>query len=117
MFYFLFTIINESRVVVAGLGMVAISFIEKLLSRSSPKSNPSSPQYTITAIGDEPHLAYNRVGLSQYFNDRSVTSLLLNPETWYQESEIKQRLSVQLGVRVQSIDTVVFAIRNVVWRA
>lgn len=95
----------DSRVVVIGLGMVAISFIEKLLSRSSPKSNPSSPQYTITAIGDEPHLAYNRVGLSQYFNGRSVTSLLLNPESWYQEPEIKERLSVRLGLRVQNIDT------------
>lgn len=34
-------------------------------------------------IGEEPHLAYNRVGLTSFFQHRQVESLYLNPEAWY----------------------------------
>lgn len=37
----------------------------------------------MVVIGDEPHLAYNRVGLTSFFQHRQVESLYLNPETWY----------------------------------
>lgn len=39
-------------------------------------------QYSITVIGEEPHLAYNRVGLSSFFEHREVENLYLNPREW-----------------------------------
>lgn len=39
-------------------------------------------EYSITVIGDEPHLAYNRVGLSTFFEHRVVENLYLNPKEW-----------------------------------
>ena len=47
---------TKRRVVVVGLGMVAISFIEKLL-----KLDAESKQYEVTVIGEENYLAYNSV--------------------------------------------------------
>jgi nitrite reductase (NAD(P)H) len=36
-------------------------------------------------IGEEPHLAYNRVGLTSFFQHRQVENLYLNPKSWYGE--------------------------------
>ncbi|SPO06986.1 probable NAD(P)H-nitrite reductase [Cephalotrichum gorgonifer] len=67
----------RKRVVVVGLGMVAVAFIEKLMKRDVKK------EYSITVIGEEPHVAYNRVGLSTFFEHRVVEDLYLNPTEWY----------------------------------
>jgi nitrite reductase (NAD(P)H) len=48
--------------------MVGIAFIEKLLGLDSQK------KYFIITCGEEVHLAYNRVGLTEYFEHRNVTS-------------------------------------------
>lgn len=48
---------KRERIFVVGLGMVGIAFIEKMLSLDTIK------RYHITTCGEEPHLAYNRVGL------------------------------------------------------
>jgi NAD(P)H-nitrite reductase large subunit len=50
---------------------------EKLL-----KLDSRSREYNITVIGEEPHVAYNRVGLTTYFDHRKVENLYLNPVTW-----------------------------------
>ena len=39
-------------------------------------------EYDIVVIGDEPHVAYNRVGLTSFFQHRKVEELYLNPESW-----------------------------------
>jgi nitrite reductase (NAD(P)H) len=39
-------------------------------------------EYDIIVIGEEPHLAYNRVGLTSYFQHREVENLYLNPKEW-----------------------------------
>jgi nitrite reductase (NAD(P)H) len=39
-------------------------------------------EYDIVVIGEEPHLAYNRVGLSSFFEHRKIEDLYLNPEEW-----------------------------------
>lgn len=39
-------------------------------------------EYSITVIGEEPYLAYNRVGLSTFFEHRVVEDLYLNPKEW-----------------------------------
>ena len=33
-------------------------------------------------IGEEPHVAYNRVGLTSFFEHRKVENLYLNPTEW-----------------------------------
>jgi hypothetical protein len=39
-------------------------------------------EYDIVVIGEEPHLAYNRVGLTSFFQHRIVENLYLNPKEW-----------------------------------
>ncbi|KAK3821106.1 MAG: hypothetical protein J3Q66DRAFT_332614 [Benniella sp.] len=72
----------STSIVIVGLGMVGLSFIEKILEYDTAK------KYTITAICEEPLVAYNRVGLTQYFSHRSVDQLLMKPEQWYHENNI-----------------------------
>ncbi|KAL2266140.1 hypothetical protein VTJ83DRAFT_5492 [Remersonia thermophila] len=69
----------RKRVVVVGLGMVGISFIEKLL-----KLDARTREYDITVVGEEKHVAYNRVGLTTFFEHRKVENLYLNPLEWYE---------------------------------
>ncbi|KAL8363696.1 hypothetical protein RB601_009457 [Gaeumannomyces tritici] len=73
---------NRKKVVVVGLGMVGISFIEKLL-----KLDARSREYDIVVLGEEKYLAYNRVGLTSFFEHRKVDSLYLNPQEWYDAIE------------------------------
>lgn len=54
---------------------------EKLL-----KLDVRSREYDITVIGEEPHLAYNRVGLTSFFEHRNVEQLFLNPLSWYEKN-------------------------------
>ncbi|XP_044716323.1 pyridine nucleotide-disulfide oxidoreductase domain-containing protein [Hirsutella rhossiliensis] len=67
------------RVVVVGLGMVAMAFLEKLF-----KYDARAREYSVTVLGEESHLAYNRVGLTSFFQHRKVDELYLNPLEWYQ---------------------------------
>ncbi|KAK0641240.1 hypothetical protein B0T16DRAFT_211969 [Cercophora newfieldiana] len=88
---------SRKRVVVVGLGMVGISFIEKLL-----KLDARAREYDITVIGDEPHLAYNRVGLTSFFEHRKVENLYLNPREWY-EGVADGALGYHLNTKVTDI--------------
>ncbi|KAK0617415.1 hypothetical protein B0T14DRAFT_498432 [Immersiella caudata] len=88
---------GRKRVVVVGLGMVGISFIEKLL-----KLDARAREYDITVIGDEPHLAYNRVGLTSFFEHRKVENLYLNPREWY-EGVADSALGYHLNTKVTDI--------------
>ncbi|KXS99170.1 hypothetical protein AC578_3054 [Pseudocercospora eumusae] len=89
----------RKRIVVVGLGMVGVAFIEKLL-----KLDAKRQEYAITVIGEESHLAYNRVGLTSYFQHREVENLYLNPASWY-ASMPEGSLSYHLNTVVTSIDT------------
>lgn len=90
---------QRKRVVVVGLGMVGIAFIEKLL-----KLDVKRREYDVVVIGEEAHLAYNRVGLTSYFQHREVENLYLNPASWY-ASMPQGSLSYHLNTLVTSIDT------------
>ena len=46
------------------------------------KLDARSREYDITVIGEEVHLAYNRVGLTSFFDHRKIENLYLNPEAW-----------------------------------
>lgn len=52
-------------------------FSEKLL-----KLDVKRREYDVIVIGEENHLAYNRVGLTSFFQHRKVENLYLNPEDW-----------------------------------
>lgn len=60
--------------------MVGIAFVEKLLKYDL---DGGRDEWAVTVIGEEPHVAYNRVGLTTYFEQRNVESLYLNPLDWY----------------------------------
>jgi nitrite reductase (NAD(P)H) len=90
---------NRRRVVVVGLGMVGIAFVEKLL-----KMDVKRREYDVTIIGEESHLAYNRVGLTSFFQHREVENLYLNPQSWY-SSMPDGSLSYHINTLVTSINT------------
>ena len=50
---------------------------EKLL-----KMDARRREYDVVVIGEEPHLAYNRVGLTSFFQHRRAENLYLNPKEW-----------------------------------
>ncbi|KAI4129400.1 MAG: hypothetical protein LQ347_003781 [Umbilicaria vellea] len=70
---------QRKKLVVIGLGMVGIAFIEKLM-----KMDAKRREYDIVVIGEEAHLAYNRVGLTSFFQHRKVENLYLNKREWYE---------------------------------
>ncbi|KAF7349262.1 NAD(P)H nitrite reductase [Mycena sanguinolenta] len=72
---------DREVIFVAGLGMVGIAFIEKLLTLDVQQ------KYFVVTCGEEPYLAYNRVGLTEYFEHRNVEDLYLNPPSWYAEQK------------------------------
>ncbi|WQF83739.1 Putative nitrite/Sulfite reductase ferredoxin-like domain, nitrite/sulphite reductase 4Fe-4S [Colletotrichum destructivum] len=90
---------ERKRLVVVGLGMVGIAFIEKML-----KLDARANEYTITVLGEEPHLAYNRVGLTSFFDHRKVENLYLNPEEWY-HSTPQGSLGYHVNTKVTDIDS------------
>ncbi|KAJ4293876.1 Nitrite reductase [NAD(P)H] [Collariella sp. IMI 366227] len=89
---------TRKRVVVVGLGMVGISFIEKLL-----KLDARTREFDITVIGEEKHVAYNRVGLTSFFEHRKVENLYLNPLDWY-DTILDGALTYRLNTKVTLID-------------
>ncbi|KAH9907368.1 nitrite reductase [Xylariomycetidae sp. FL2044] len=91
---------KRRKVVVIGLGMVGIAFIEKLL-----KLDARAREYDIVVIGDEPHLAYNRVGLTSFFSHRQVKNLYLNPEDWYASYAPESQLGYHVNTLVTGIDS------------
>jgi len=50
---------------------------EKLL-----KMDAKRREYDVIVIGEEPHLAYNRVGLTSFFQHRKAENLYLNAKDW-----------------------------------
>lgn len=39
-------------------------------------------QYDIIVLGEEPYVAYNRVGLTSFFEHRKIENLYLEPKEW-----------------------------------
>jgi len=61
-------------------------------------------EYDVIVIGEESHLAYNRVGLTSFFQHRQVENLYLNPKEWY-GSMPEGSLNYHLNTLVTSIDS------------
>ncbi|KAI0820586.1 nitrite reductase [Trametes gibbosa] len=96
---------ERKTIVVVGLGMVGIAFIEKLLDLDTTQ------QYRIVTCGEESHLAYNRVALTEYFQHRNIEKLYLNPAEWYAKQDPK-RFSFHVGEAVVSLDPSTHVVRT-----
>ncbi|KAJ8585502.1 nitrite reductase [Rhizopogon salebrosus TDB-379] len=102
---------SETRVIqevpktifVVGLGMVGIAFIEKMLTLDEAK------RYRLVTCGEETHLAYNRVALTDYFQHRSVEKLYLNQVEWYAQQD-PERFLFHTGEQATSLDTVAHSV-------
>jgi nitrite reductase (NADH) large subunit len=79
------------RVVVAGNGMVGHKFVETLV-----RSDPG--RFHITVFGEERHRAYDRVGLSAFFDGATVADLSLITDDVY------DGVDVVLGDAIVAID-------------
>ncbi|GAA5833254.1 hypothetical protein JCM9279_001468 [Rhodotorula babjevae] len=80
--------------------MVGMAFIEKMLDLDKDQG-----RYFIRTCGEEEHLAYNRVGLTEFFQHRSVSDLFLQSPSWYAE-QLPDRFAFSTGERVTEIDPV-----------
>lgn len=82
------------RVVVVGHGMVAHRFCEKLAEYDA------EGRFLVTAIGEEPRAAYDRVHLSEFFAGKSAEDLGIAEADWYAE----RSYALHVNERVVAID-------------
>lgn len=70
------------HVIVVGNGMVGYKFCEKFVEK------PEFKNFKITVFGEEPRPAYDRVHLSEYFENQDAKALEMAPSEWYSEHGI-----------------------------
>ncbi|MDE3742478.1 nitrite reductase large subunit NirB [Maribacter polysaccharolyticus] len=70
-------------IIVVGNGMVGYKFCEKLVSREAGK------QFKLLVFGEEPRAAYDRVHLSEFFENQDAKALELAPMAWYTQNNIE----------------------------
>ncbi|KAI8919500.1 hypothetical protein DFJ77DRAFT_482902 [Powellomyces hirtus] len=75
--------------------MVGLRFCEKILEYDTEK------KFRLVVFGEESHLAYNRVGLTNYFTHRSVPQMLMAEAAWYHHNNVE----LHLGDEVIGLDT------------
>ncbi|MCR8669236.1 nitrite reductase large subunit NirB [Aestuariibaculum sp. M13] len=71
------------KIIVVGNGMVGYKFCEKFVAEVK------SQTYKITVFGEEPRPAYDRVHLSEYFENQDAEALEMAPRSWYEEYGIE----------------------------
>jgi nitrite reductase (NADH) large subunit len=77
---------GQTRVVVIGNGLVGHRFVEDLRERDPER------KLSITVVGEEPRLAYDRVHLSAYFDGQTPDDLAVATRERYIELGIETRL-------------------------
>jgi len=70
-------------IIVIGNGMVGYKFLEKFVNKNNTE------QFKIKVFGEEPRPAYNRVHLSDYFENGDAQALEMAPLSWYLENNIE----------------------------
>ena len=86
---------DRSRtIVVVGNGMVGHRFCKRLVDHELHKC------FRIVVFGEETRPAYNRVGLTQFFDHRDADQLAMTTLEWYQQHGI----ILHVGDRVKTID-------------
>ena len=74
--------------------MVGCKFCARLVEKDVDK------QFNIITFCEEPNPAYDRVHLSEYFGEKTIDELLLQPLKWYADNDI----TIHMEDRVVSID-------------
>lgn len=69
-------------IIVVGNGMVGYKFCEKFVNQSQNK------EFKIIVFGEEPRPAYDRVHLSEYFENKDAKALEMAPLAWYEQNNI-----------------------------
>jgi nitrite reductase (NADH) large subunit len=88
---------GRERLVVVGNGMVGHRFLEMVRERAGAGADPP---FDVTVIGEEPRLAYDRVGLSGYFDGKTAEELALARPGQYEAAGFE----VRLATRARRID-------------
>ena len=73
--------------------MVGYKFCEKFVAKEG------SENYKIIVFGEEPRPAYDRVHLSEYFENKDAKALEMSPRSWYEENGVE----IITNVRVSDI--------------
>ena len=68
-------------IIVVGNGMVGYKFCEKFVAQAD------AAKYKLIIFGEEPRVAYDRVHLSEFFEDGDAERLSLAPRSWYEDDE------------------------------
>src|SRR5688572_8026833 len=84
---------NET-VVIIGNGMVGHKFIELMLKHEAQQ------RYQLVTFCEEPHTAYDRIHLTEYFSGRALDDLALTTPDEYRRNGVQ----VFVGDRVEAID-------------
>ena len=82
------------KILIVGNGMTGFRFCQKLVEKSLNHS------FTITIIGEEPHVAYDRVHLTDYYTGTPLHEMEMAPRSWYEENKI----NLITGISVSSIN-------------
>src|SRR6185436_2096833 len=88
---------GRDRLVIVGNGMVGHRFLEFYGERVAASGHAP---FDVTVIGEEPRLAYDRVGLSAYFDGKSAEDLALARPGQYEAAGY----AVRLATRARRID-------------
>lgn len=91
---------HRQTVVVIGNGMVGHRFCERLIEFDTES------RYRIITFCEESRPAYDRVGLSRYFESRDAAQLRLADPDWYTENDIELHIG-DCAVRVDRFAKVV----------
>ncbi len=70
-------------IIVVGNGMVGYKFCEKFVAKEESKN------YKVIVFGEEPRPAYDRVHLSEFFENQDAKALEMAPAEWYTENDIE----------------------------
>ncbi|WP_298474064.1 nitrite reductase large subunit NirB [uncultured Maribacter sp.] len=70
-------------VIVVGNGMVGYKFCEKFVAKEGSKN------FKLIVFGEEPRPAYDRVHLSEFFENQDAKALEMAPAEWYAENNIE----------------------------
>ncbi|GAB3478044.1 nitrite reductase large subunit NirB [Marinomonas epiphytica] len=73
----------KPHVVVVGNGMVGHHFVEQLIAQGGHEL------YQISVFGEEPHLAYDRVHLSEYFTGKGAADLAMTDGSLYDDNGVR----------------------------
>ena len=70
-------------IIVVGNGMVGFKFCEKFVTQYNGQD------FKLLVFGEEPRVAYDRVHLSEFFENGDAERLELAPRSWYHENKIE----------------------------